>query len=114
MGYYKNIDVEQQQAIDDVIAWWKSHEDRVPHYLLKMIVEDTRFWHKVRDEWMAEELAPRPASSHVALQPTRRPRHRKPKWDLSMSHEDAAVIMTSFAIITIIAMSLAIWMAVTI
>ena len=113
MGYYKNLEVEQQQAIDDVIAWWKSHEDRVPHYLLKMIVEDTPFWHKVRDAWMQEELAPRPASSHVALQPTRRQRRVK-KWDLSMSHQDAVVIMSVFTVVTVIAMGLAIWMAVTI
>lgn len=112
MGYYKNLEVEQQQAIDDVIAWWKSHEDRVPHYLLKMIVEDTRFWNKVRDKWMTEELAPRPASSHVALQPTRRQRRVK-KWDLSMTHDDAVVIMTCFGIITVAAMALAIWLAVT-
>lgn len=113
MGYYKQIEVEQQQAIDDIIAWWKSHEDRVPHYLLKMVVEDTPFWHKVRDRWMQDELAPRPASSHVALQPSRRQRRVK-KWDLSMSHQDAVVILTSFTIVTVIAMGLAIWMAVTI
>ena len=113
MGYYKNIEVEQQQAIDDIIAWWKSHEGRVPDYLLKMIVEDNDFWPKVRDRWLTEELAPRPASSHVALQPTRRQRRRR-KWDLSMSHDDAVVIMTSFAVITVVSVCMAIWLAVTI
>ena len=113
MGYYKNLEVEQQEAIDNVIAWWKSHEGRVPDYLLKMIVEDSQFWPKVRDRWLMEELAPRPASSHVALQPTRR-RRRVKKWDLSMSHQDAVVIMSMFTVITVIAMGLAIWMAVTI
>jgi hypothetical protein len=49
----------------------------------------------------------------VALQPTRRQRRVK-KWDLSMSHQDAVVILTSFTIVTVIAMGLAIWMAVTI
>lgn len=112
MGYYKNIDVEQQQAIDDIIVWWKSHEDRVPAYLLKMIVEDTRFWQKVRDRWVSEELAPRPASSHVALQPTRRQRKVR-KWDLSMSHDDAVVVMTSFTVITVLAVVTTIWLAVT-
>ena len=112
MGYYKNIDVEQQQAIDDVIAWWKSHEGRVPDYLLKMVVEDRDFWPKVRDRWVAEELKPRRATSHVALQPSRRQR-RVRKWDLSMSHGDAVIILSMFTVITIIAMGLAIWMAVT-
>jgi hypothetical protein len=112
MGYYKNIDVEQQQAIDDIIAWWKSHEGRVPDYLLKMVVEDRDFWPKVRDRWVAEELKPRRATSHVALQPSRRQR-RVRKWDLSMSHGDAVVILSMFTVITIIEMGLAIWMAVT-
>jgi hypothetical protein len=113
MGYYKNIDVEQQQAIDDIIAWWKSHEGRVPDYLLKMVVEDSDFWPKVRDRWMTEELAPRPASSHVALQPTRR-RRRSRKWDLSMSHGDAVIILSMFTAISLIAVGLAVWMAVNV
>lgn len=113
MGYYKNIEVEQQEAIDNIIAWWKSHEGRVPNYLLKMIVEDSQFWPKVRDRWLTEELAPRPASSHVALQPTRRQRRVK-KWDLSMSHDEAVVIMSAFAVITILSLVMAIWLAVTI
>jgi hypothetical protein len=111
MGYYNNIDVEQQEAIDDIIAWWKSHEGRVPDYLLKMVVEDNDFWPKVRDRWVAEELKPRRATSHVSLQPSRR-RRRIRKWDLSMSHDDGVVILTSFTVITIIAVGLAIWMAV--
>ena len=78
MGYFKNIEVEQQAAIDDITAFWKSHEGRVPDYLLKMVINDDDFWPKVRDRWMAEELAPRPASTHVALQPARRHR-RNPK-----------------------------------
>lgn len=113
MGYYKNIEVEQQEAIDDIIAWWKSHEDRVPAYLLKMIVEDTRFWHKVRDRWLTEELGPRPAATHVALQLERR-RRRVPKTDWSMSHSDAVVVLTSFTIVTVLGFGLAIWLAVTI
>jgi hypothetical protein len=113
MGYYKNIDVEQQQAIDDIIVWWKSHEGRVPDYLLKMIVEDHDFWSKVRDRWVAEELKPRRATSHVSLQPSRR-RRRIRKWDLSMSHEDAVVIMSTFTVITILSLVMAIWLAVTI
>lgn len=113
MGYYKNIEVEQQEAIDNVIAWWKSHEGRVPDYLLKMIVEDNNFWPKVRDRWLSDELAPRPASSHVALQPTRRQRRRR-KFDLSMTHEDAVVIMSAFTVITVLSMVMAIWLAVTI
>lgn len=114
MGYFNNLDVEQQEHIDNVVSWWKYHEDRVPSYLMKLIVEDSRFWEKVETEWLSQELKPRPASSHVALQPTRRQRRQKPKWDLSMTHQDAVVIMTSFTIITVVAMVLAIWMAVTI
>lgn len=114
MGYFKNLDVEQQEHIDNVVSWWKYHEDRVPAYLLKLIVEDSRFWKKVESQWLHGELAPRPASSHVALQPTRRQRRNKRRWDLSMSHDDAVVIMSAFAVITILSVCMAIWLAVTI
>ena len=111
MGYYKNLEVEQQEAIDNIIAWWKSHEGRVPDYLLKMIVEDSQFWPKVRDRWLAEELRPRPAASHVALQPKRRHRRTR-KFDLSMTHRDGVVVFTVFAMVSVISVGLALWLAV--
>lgn len=111
MGYFKNLDVEQQQAIDDVVSWWKSHEGHVPDYLMKMVIEDTRFWEKVRDRWLSEELSPRPAVSHVALQVSRRTRKQKRDW--SMSHDDAVVVLRCFAFISVIAVGLLMWLAVT-
>lgn len=107
MGYYKNLDVEQQEAIDNIVAWWKSHEGIVPDYLLKMIVEDSDFWPKVSERWLAEEVRPRPASSHVALQAPRRTRRKKRDW--SMSHEDAVVVLSCFAFVSVVAIGLLLW-----
>lgn len=52
MGYYKNLEVEQQEKVDDIIRWWKSHEGQpMPAYLMKAIIEDTRFFNKVQFLW---------------------------------------------------------------
>lgn len=52
MGYYKQQQIADQEAIDDIIRWWKSHEGQpMPEYLLKAIVEDERFFDKVQFLW---------------------------------------------------------------
>jgi len=113
MSRMKNILDEDQARVDQIVRWWHAHENApMPAYLIKAIVEDARFFEKVAELWESETPAPVPASRHVALQEERRRKQRK--WDLSMSHDDAVVIMTSFTVITILAMTMAIWLAVTI
>lgn len=52
MGYYKQQEVADQERIDDIIRWWKSHEGQpIPRYLLSAIVEDERFFTKVQFLW---------------------------------------------------------------
>lgn len=52
MGYYKQQEIADQEKIDDIIRWWKSHEGQpVPQYLLKAIIEDDRFFRKVQFLW---------------------------------------------------------------
>ena len=49
MGYYKQQEIADQEKIDDIIRWWKSHEGQpIPRYLLSAIVEDARFFDKVQ------------------------------------------------------------------
>ncbi len=78
MGYYKNIEVEQQEQVDQIVRWYKTNADEVPAYLMSLIINDATFLTKVIDAWEDIELAtlgepkPRPASDHVALQVTRR------------------------------------------
>lgn len=113
MSRMKNILDEDQARVDQIVRWWHAHENApMPAYLIKAIVEDGRFFEKVAELWESETPAPVPASRHVALQEERRRKQRK--WDLSMSHDDAVVIMTSFTVITILAMTMTIWLAVTI
>lgn len=114
MGHMKRILDEDQARIDQIVRWWQAHENApMPHYLIKAIVEDARFFEKVAEIWESEVPAPVPASRHVALQAERRQRKQR-KWDLSMSHGDAVMIMSMFSAITVTAVVLAIWMAVTI
>lgn len=52
MGYYKQQEIADQEKIDDIIRWWKSHEGQpIPRYLLSAIVEDARFFDKVQVLW---------------------------------------------------------------
>lgn len=52
MGYYKQKQVSDQERVDDIIRWWKSHENQpVPQYLLETVVNDPQFFAKVLNEW---------------------------------------------------------------
>ena len=52
MGYYKQTEISDQEKIDDIIRWWKSHEGQpIPQYLLSASVEDARFFDKVQSLW---------------------------------------------------------------
>lgn len=111
MGYYKQKLIEEQEKVDDIIRWWKSHENQtMPHYLLQMIVEDERFFDKVLAEWEQRAFASWAQSIHET---SRRAMPRKRKRDWSMSHADAVVVLTCFAFVSIIGTVLAIALAVT-
>lgn len=52
MGYYKQQEISEQERVDDIIRWWKSHEGQpMPLYLMSTIVEDAHFFAKVLDKW---------------------------------------------------------------
>ena len=113
MSHMKHILDEDQARIDQIVRWWHAHENApMPAYLIKAIVEDSRFFEKVAELWESETPSPVPASRHVALQEERRKRKKKIDW--SMSHDDAVVILTSFTVITVLSVGMAIWLAVTI
>ena len=112
MGHMKRVLDEDQARVDQIVRWWQAHEDApMPSYLIKAIVEDSRFFEKVVELWETETPAPVPASRHGALQQERRDRRRK-KTDWSMSHNDAVVIMSAFALTSVIALCLTVWLAV--
>ncbi len=52
MGYYKQQEISEQEQVDDIIRWWKSHEGQpIPLYLMSTVVEDARFFAKVLEKW---------------------------------------------------------------
>lgn len=96
MGYYKQLDVLNQEKIDRVVRWWKAHEGITPDYLMVLIIEDSRFFEKASEAFESTEQirAPKPAREHIALQAeSKRPRKTKRSWDFSMSHRDGGQVL---------------------
>ena len=86
MGVYKNIDAAMQEAMQDpalreTVDWYAAHLDKLPAELMRAILSDEDFFQKALTVWDNERFAPRPASSHVALQEpvVRRRDLREPK-----------------------------------
>lgn len=89
MGYYKNIETELQNReeyalsigdseLADTLAWYRAHFDKLPPELLTAILNDDAFFRKALIIWDNKRFSPKPASEHVALQPSRRDL-RKPR-----------------------------------
>lgn len=86
MGGMKQIDVQMQETIAlavergdkelaDTVAWYRAHYEKLPPELMRAILTDNEFFEKALIAWWNEVPAPKPASSHVALQeelPSRR------------------------------------------
>ena len=83
MGYYKNIDAEQQDKVDRIVRWYKEHDKILPPYIMNRILADGDLVDVLVEQW--EKIPePVPASRHVALQAER----RKPKTDWSMTSQE--------------------------
>lgn len=91
MGGMKQIDVQMQETIAlavergdqelaDTVAWYRAHYEKLPPELMRAILTDNEFFEKALTAWWNEVPAPKPASSHVALQeelPSRRALRQK-------------------------------------
>jgi hypothetical protein len=52
VGYYKQQEISDQERVDDIIRWWKSHEGQpIPLYLMQAVVGDAQFFNHVLDQW---------------------------------------------------------------
>lgn len=52
MGYYKQKEISDQERVDDIVRWWKSHEGQpIPLYLLQAVVSDQDFFSEVLEQW---------------------------------------------------------------
>lgn len=117
MGYYKDLDVLDQEKIDRVVRWWRTYEGVIPDYLMVMIIEDSQFWEKASEAFEKHDIppAPKPATDHIALQQDlRRPRNAKRSWDFTMSHSDGAQIMAWLTVSVLLNLGLTMWLAVSI
>jgi len=71
MGYYKNLEVEQQERADMLVRWYHANKDTLPPSVMSVLMEDIEQLERVAAMWDERELSqpvpPVPASAHVAL-----------------------------------------------
>ena len=84
MGYYKNLEVELQDITDQelyqIVAWDKAHRDLLTAEERWKILTNEILLKRALVMWEnGETPAPKPASSHVALQIRRRDHRPKKK-----------------------------------
>lgn len=93
MGYYKQIDAEQQAEVDRVVRWWRDNHKHIPNYVMSRILADK----KLLDDLME-------AYEFDLFKSTRRV--RKPKADWSMSHGQAKTFVLTMFILWAVAFAL--------
>ena len=107
MGYYKNIDSEEQANLDRIVRWYREHKQAVPAYILERILVDRELLDDLINTW--EEIPePLPATQHVAL----RPRHRKPATDWSMTSGQGKVFVAVYTVTMVLVLAGVIGLAV--
>lgn len=68
MGYFSQQEVETQHDVDRMVAFYRSHKDDLPAWLLEWIVADGDRFFSAIEAWEEQPYPPKPATSHVALQ----------------------------------------------
>jgi len=68
MGYFSQQEVETQYDVDRMVAFYRSHREELPQWLLEWIVADSDRFFSAIEAWEEQPYPPKPASSHVALQ----------------------------------------------
>lgn len=69
MGYFSQQEIETQYDVDRMVAFYRSHKEELPEWLLDWIVRDSDRFFSAIEAWEQQPYPPKPASSHVALQP---------------------------------------------
>ena len=109
MGAMSQIDAARQEAgfsVGQVTDWFNRNRNLDREILLMVATDPQLLRYAINSQRMP---SPKPATDHVALQ-QRRP--RKPKWDLSMTHDEAKIILGTFTAVTLTTLVLAISLAV--
>jgi hypothetical protein len=73
MGHYKQEEVNQQAEIDRLVSWYRYHRDILPGPYMQLLLENDDLLQQSIEAWEAMPFAPKPASSHVALQSPEHP-----------------------------------------
>ena len=109
MGAMSQIDAARQEAgfsVGQVTDWFHRNRHLDREILLMVATDPQLLRYAINSQ---QTPPPKPATDHVALQ-QRRP--RRPKWDLSMTHDEAKIILSVFTGTTFTALVLAIALAV--
>jgi len=113
MGYYKQQEISDQERVDDIIRWWKSHEGQpIPLYLLQAVVSDARFFNEVLEQWEGhvDTVMGRGRPSRKEADRILRDRKRRAFWTMTWT-ESRVIILGLFASL-IVNVALAAWLMV--
>ena len=122
MGYYKNIEIEGQEDIDRIVAWYSAFGHKyTADEMSAFLADESTLWQAIR-LWEKSlkpiQLSgglpkPRPASSHVALAETRKQRRAREKAakTITITSLDFAVMVGSIAAFGITAIGLLLWLS---
>jgi hypothetical protein len=84
MGYFQNLEIELQEIHDPelraIVEWDYAHRHLLtPDERWRILTDEALLQREIAKFNSGNPRAPKPAADHVALQPTRRVRHRQPK-----------------------------------
>lgn len=114
MGYYKQLQVAQQDDVDRIVQWYRAHAEVLPPYVLEWVNErDERLWALIQ-RWEKQPAQPKPASEHVALQPQSRREARelaKASEMIEFSKSDYRLLVGAVVAFGVLAITLLLWIA---
>jgi len=112
MGYYKQQQIADQEKIDDIIRWWKSHEGQpMPAYLMTAIIEDARFFTKVQFLWEGHVDAVLGQKRMTRKESERLLKQQKREAFWSMEWTESRFVTVSLFVSGVINLAVIIWLA---
>ena len=113
MGYYKQLEITQQDDVDRLVAWYRASGSNLPEYLREWLLErDERVWGAIQ-RWETNPVPPKRAELHVALeQQTRRSlREAKSKpTTITMTRDEYRMLLFALVAFGLLCISAVVWL----
>src|SRR6056297_878622 len=101
MGYFKQLQVADQEQVDRLVAWYKYHQGKLPASYIQWLLKDDELLWKAIEHWEKVPYAPIPATRHVALQS--RDHIRQERAYKRLERRDHAIVYITLGVILIAA-----------